>query len=59
MSKSFDIGAASYLELRDSQLALTQSRLTRFQAVYNYLIAGAQLELLRGDAVPVHQTDNK
>jgi outer membrane protein TolC len=59
MSKSFDIGAASYLELRDSQLALTQSRLTRFQAVYNYLIAGAQLELLRGDAVPVQQTDNK
>jgi outer membrane protein TolC len=59
MSRSFDIGAASYLELRDSQLALTQSRLSRFQAIYNYLIAGAQLELLLGNAVPVNQTDNK
>jgi outer membrane protein TolC len=58
MSRSFDIGAASYLELRDSQLALTQSRLSRFQAIYNYLIAGAQLELLLGNAVPVNNTDN-
>ena len=59
MSKSFNIGAASYLDLRDAELALTQSRLTRFQAIYNYLIAGAQLELLLGNAVPVEQTANK
>jgi outer membrane protein TolC len=59
MRQSFDIGAASYLELRDSQLALTQSRLTRYQAIYNYLLAGAELELLLGNAVPVQQTDNK
>jgi outer membrane protein TolC len=59
MSQSFDIGAASYLELRDSQLALTQSRLTYYQSVYNYLVASAQLELLRGDAVPAEYTENK
>ena len=47
----FDIGAASYLDLRDSELALTRSRLAYFQAVYNYLIAGAELELLLGNAV--------
>lgn len=59
MQQSFDIGAASYLELRDSQLALTQSRLTRYQAIYNYLLAGAELELLLGNAVPVQQSVNK
>ena len=51
MQRSFDIGAASYLELRDSELALTRSRLARFQSIYNYLIAGAELELLLGNAV--------
>lgn len=50
MSKSFDIGAASYLSLRDSELALTQSRLTYFQAIYNYLVATNDLELLLGTA---------
>ena len=49
--QTFDIGAASYLDLRDSELALTRSRLAYFQAVYNYLIAGAELELLLGNAV--------
>lgn len=52
MSQSFDIGAASYLDLRDSELALTQSRLKYYEAIYNYLVAGAQLELLTGRAVP-------
>lgn len=51
MHQTFDIGAASYLDLRDSELALTRSRLAYFQAVYNYLIAGAELELLLGNAV--------
>ena len=50
MSQSFDIGAASYLNLRDSELALTQSRLTYFQAIYNYLVATNDLELLLGTA---------
>lgn len=50
MQESFDIGAASYLDLRDSELALTQSRLTYYQAIYNYLVATNDLELLLGTA---------
>lgn len=50
MDKSFKIGAASYLDLRDSELALTQSRLSYYQSIYNYLIANATLEQLLGNA---------
>ena len=58
MEKSFEIGAASYLDLRDSELALTQARLSYYQAIYNYLIAGSELELLQGTA-PVDRYTNK
>jgi outer membrane protein TolC len=50
MEKSFAIGAASYLDLRDSELALTQARLTYYQSIYNFLIANNDLELLLGTA---------
>lgn len=50
MEKSFEIGAASYLDLRDSELSLTRARLAYYQAIYNYLIAGSKLELLLGNA---------
>ena len=50
--RSFEIGAATYLNLRDSELALTQSRLAYYQAIYNYLIARSDLELLLGNADP-------
>lgn len=50
MQQSFNIGAASYLDLRDSELALTNSRLTYYQSIYNYLVAGAELERLLGNA---------
>lgn len=50
MERSFAIGAASYLDLRDSELALTRSRLAYYQSIYNYLVANSQLELLRGTA---------
>lgn len=50
MEKSFSIGSASYLDLRDSELALTQARLAYNQAIYNYLIANSELELLLGNA---------
>ena len=50
MEKSFAIGAASYLDLRDSELALTRARLAYNQAIYNYLIANSELELLLGNA---------
>lgn len=48
--KSFDLGASSYLDLRDSELSLTQARLGYFQALYNYLVASSDLELLLGNA---------
>ena len=51
MQRSFEIGAASYLELRDSELALTQSRLAYYQSIYNYLVADSELERLLGTAV--------
>ncbi len=50
MEQSFGIGAASYLNLRDSELALTQSRLAYYQSIFNYLVADSQLELLLGKA---------
>lgn len=50
MEQSFAIGAASYLDLRDSELALTRTRLAYYQSIYNYLVAQSQLELLLGNA---------
>lgn len=50
MEKSFEIGAASYLDLRDSELALTRARLAYYQSIFNYLVAHSELELLLGNA---------
>lgn len=50
MERSFAIGAASYLDLRDSELSLTRARLAYNQAIYNYLVANSDLELLLGNA---------
>lgn len=58
MEKSFDIGAASYLDLRDSELALTRARLAYYQAIYNYLVANSKLELLLGNA-PIDKYSEK
>ena len=56
--KSFDVGATSYLNLRDSELALTQARLSYNQAIYNYLVAHSDLELLLGNA-PIDKYSKK
>ena len=48
--KSFRIGASTYLKLRASETALLQAQLTYFQAIYNYLVAESDLELLLGNA---------
>jgi hypothetical protein len=48
MQKSFEIGAASYLDLRDSELAETTAKLSYYQAIYNYLVADSDLNLLLG-----------
>lgn len=48
MQKSFEIGAATYLDLRDSELADTSAKLAYYQAVYNYLVSTSELDLLLG-----------
>ena len=48
MQKSFEIGAASYLDLRDAELANTSAKLVYFQAIYNYLVSYSELDLLIG-----------
>ncbi len=49
MQKSFEIGAATYLNLRDSELADTQAQLAYYQSIYNYLISTSELEALLGN----------
>lgn len=48
MQKSFEIGAATYLDLRDSELADTSAKLAYYQAIYNYLVSNSELDLLLG-----------
>ena len=48
MQKSFEIGAASYLDLRDAELANTSAHLAYYQAIYNYLVSTSELDLLIG-----------
>lgn len=48
MQKSFEIGAATYLDLRDSELADTSAKLAYYQAIYNYLVSSSELDLLLG-----------
>lgn len=48
MQKSFEIGAASYLSLRDAELADTSAKLAYYQAIYNYLVSTSELDLLLG-----------
>lgn len=48
MQRSFEIGAASYLDLRDSELAETTAKLSYYQTIYNYLVSSSELDLLLG-----------
>lgn len=48
MQKSFEIGAATYLNLRDSELANTSAQLSYLQSIYNYLVSTSELDLLLG-----------
>lgn len=48
MQRSFEIGAATYLDLRDAELADTSAQLAYYQAIYNYLVSVADLDLLLG-----------
>lgn len=46
--RSYQVGRSTLLELNDAQLALTQARLSQSQAVYNFVVAKAQLEQTLG-----------
>lgn len=47
-SKSYNLGRSTITDLNDAQLALTQSQLGLSQAVYNFVIAKANLEQTLG-----------
>lgn len=55
MQKSFEIGAASYLDLRDAELAETSAQLVYYQAIYNYLVSNSELDLLLGRGLPENE----
>lgn len=46
--KRYDTGAGTLLEMNDSELALTQARLNFNQAIYDYMVAKADLEKVLG-----------
>lgn len=46
--KSYQVGRSTLIELNDAQLALTQAKLGESQAVYNFVVAKAQLEQTLG-----------
>ena len=48
-SKRYDIGKGTILELNNSEVQLTQARLTYSQSIYNYLAAKADLDKVLGD----------
>ena len=47
-SKSYDVGRSTLTDLNDAQLALTQARLGVSQAVFNFVVAKANLESTLG-----------
>ncbi len=61
MQRSFKIGSGTFIQLRDTEDALMNARLTYYQAIYGYLVAQSDLEYVLGNA-PLGQyttqTDN-
>ena len=49
MQESFRIGAATFIQLRDTDDALLSARLSYYQAIYNYLVAQSDLEHVLGN----------
>lgn len=56
MQKSFEIGAATYLDLRDSELANTSAQLAYLQSIYNYLVSTSELDMLLGKDQAISST---
>jgi outer membrane protein TolC len=55
MQKSFDIGSATYLDLRDSEVAKTTAKLSYYQSIYNYLVSVSELDYLLGKDGEINQ----
>jgi outer membrane protein len=53
----FLANAATQLEVNDAQLALTQAKVNRMQAIYDYLVASADLDQLIG-RLPSYATES-
>lgn len=49
--KRYDTGAGTLIEVNDADYALMQARLNQNQAVYDYMVAKAELEKLLGNAL--------
>ena len=50
MQQSFKVGAASFIQLRDTDDALMNARLSYYQAIYNNLVAESDLEKVLGNS---------
>ncbi len=50
MQRSFKIGSGTFIQLRDTEDALMNARLTYYQAIYGFLVAQSNLELVLGNA---------
>jgi len=48
VDKSYNVGRSTITDLNDAQLALTQARLAKSQAIYQFLVAKAGLEQVVG-----------
>ena len=50
-AKSYNLGRSTITELNDAQLALTQAQLAQSQAIYNFIVAKANLEQTLGNDI--------
>ena len=58
VSRKFVTGSATQLEVNDAQNALTQANVNRIQAIYDYLVASADLDLTLG-RMPAYVHDHE
>lgn len=57
--KSYNVGRSTLTDLNDAQLALTQSQLGVSQAIYNFVVAKANLESTLGADFTENNNDNE
>jgi outer membrane protein TolC len=48
VQKQYEVGLATWLDLNGAEVALTNSQLSYYQSIYNYLVAQAELEYVLG-----------